>query len=109
MGAEIQQSPFFCGLLDPGVIIAVAVENDPLVGLDGLLDQVMERGLKIRHTLQPVGKFLQRFLHGCVEHDIGTGDRIGGAHHTELKFVACEGKGGGPVAVRSVTVNLGNT
>ena len=57
-GAEIQQSPFFCGLLDPGVIIAVAVENDPLVGLDGLLDQVMERGLKIRHTLQPVGKFL---------------------------------------------------
>ena len=62
----------------------------------------MERGLKIRHTLQPVGKFLQRFCHGCVEHDVGTGDRIGGAHHTELEFVASEGKGGGPVAVRSV-------
>ena len=37
-GAEVEKTPLLGGFLDPGVVIAVAVEDDALVGDDLRLD-----------------------------------------------------------------------
>ena len=67
--------------------------------LDGLADHVLEGGLEVLRPLQPVGVDPQALGHSGVEHNVGAGDGVGGAHHAELKLIAREGEGGGTVAV----------
>ena len=100
---QVQQAALFGGLPDPCVIVAVAVEDDTLVGLDGALDQIVQRGGQVVRPLQLVGEQAQGLGHRGVQHDIGAGDGVAGAQHAELELVASEGEGRGPVAVGGVT------
>ena len=101
-GGVVEQAPLLRGLADPGVVVAVAVEDDALVVADGLLDQRVQGVLEVLLPLQPVGKNLQALGHGGVEHDVGAGDGVARAQHAELKLVAGEGEGRGAVAVGGV-------
>ena len=103
---QIGQAPAF-RLPQPGLVIAVAVEDDALVAADDLPDKVVEGGLKVLGLLQSVGILAQGLGHGSVQHHIGAGDGGRGAQHTELELVAGEGKGGGTVAVGGVLGELG--
>ena len=67
----------------------------------------MEGTLEVLNSLQPVGIDHQTLSHGGVEHDVSTGDGVGRTYHTELKFIAGEGEGGGAVAVGGVPTELG--
>ena len=86
----------------PGAVIAVTVEDDALVGSDGVADQSVDGGIRSSRTLQTIRELPEGVRHGAVEHDVDTGDGVGGAQHPELKLVACEGEGGRAVAVRGV-------
>ena len=105
-GLQVQQPPVF-RLLHPGLVIAVAVEDDALVAADHVPDQVVEGGLKILCLLQHIGVLPQRLGHRGVQHHVGAGDGSGGAQHPELELVAGEGEGGGAVAVGGVLGELG--
>ena len=100
----IAESPAL-GLLLPGIGVAVAVEEDPLMLGKAPGHQLLEGGIKIHGALQLVGKLLQLLGHDGVQGDVGVCNRLGRAQHTELKLVAGEGNGGGAVAVGGV---LGN-
>ena len=67
----------------------------------------MEAAVKVFRALQRVGKLPQGLRHGGVDHHVGTGDGVARAHHAELELVACEGEGGGAVAVGGVPVETG--
>ena len=101
-GAQVEQAPLLHSLPDPCVIVAIPIENDPLMGLDGALDQLMQGGVEVLRALQFIRVELQRLGHRGVEHDVGTGDAVGGPQHTELKFIAGKGEGRGAVAVRGI-------
>ena len=66
----------------------------------------MDRGLKIFRLLQLICRLLEGFSHNGVQHHIGRGHGIRGPYHTELKLVARKGKGGRPVSVRGVFVQV---
>ena len=72
------------------------------MGSDGVLDQSVDGGVQVFRTLQTIRELPEGVRHGAVEHDVDTGDGVGGAQHPELKLVACEGEGGRAVAVRGV-------
>ena len=52
-GFEVGQAAFL-GFLDPGVVVAVAVEDDTLVSFDGVADQVVDIVLKVLGVLQNI-------------------------------------------------------
>ena len=106
-GTQVQQATDLGSLLDPGIVIAVAVENDTFVLLDGLPDQTMQCCVKVLGLLQLVRVLTQRLRHGGVEHDVAAGNGVGGAQHTELELIAGERKGRCPVPVGSITQELG--
>ena len=58
----IQKPSFFHSLLQPCVVIAIPIKNDPFVIPDGLTERFMKRSLKIPRLLQPVRIELQRTL-----------------------------------------------
>ena len=95
-------------LSHPGVIVAVAVEDDALVGGKRLLQQLLQGGLEVLGLLQPVGELAQFLGHDGVQHHIGAGDGLGGAQHTEFELVAGKGQRRGAVAVRGVLGNVGH-
>ena len=106
-GTQVEQAPLLCGLPDPCVVVAISVEDDPLVCRDGALDQLVQGGVEVLRLLQLVRIELQRLGYRGVEHDVGTGDGVGGAQHPKFKFVAGKGKGGGAVAVCGVPDKAG--
>ncbi|CDC68125.1 unknown [Oscillibacter sp. CAG:155] len=95
------------GLGDPGVVIAVAVEDNPLMLGKGLSDELLQIGLEVLGGLQLIGKLLELLGHDGVQSDIGAGDGLGGTQHPELELVAGEGHGRGAVAVGVVLGNGG--
>ena len=101
-GTVVAQTAFLSCFLDPGFVIAIAVEDNALVILNGLADHFMQLGFKIFRTLQTVCVDLQRLCHRCIEHNVGTGNGVGRTQHTELKFIAGERKGRGAVTVSGV-------
>ena len=103
-GFQVAEATLF-RLGDPGVIISVAVENDPLMVGKDLFDELFQIRLEILGLFQLVGKLLQFLRHDGVQSNVGTGDRLAGAKHPELKLIAGEGHGRGAVPVRVV---LGN-
>ena len=88
----VQESALFRRLLNPGVIITVAVEDDSLVVTDCFLDHFVQGFLKVFGILESVGINSQALGDRTVQHDVGAGDAVGGAEHTELEFVSCECK-----------------
>ena len=98
---QVSQAPAL-GLLYPGVIIAVAVEDDALVGGEGVVQQLLEGGLEVICLFQNVGELAQLLGHDGVQHHIGAGDGLRGAQHTELELIAGKGQGRGAVAVSGV-------
>ena len=70
---QITESPALC-FPDPGVVIAVAVEEDLLVRGDHVVDQTVERALKILSLFQHVCILAQRFRHGRIDHHVRTGN-----------------------------------
>ena len=80
-------------LVDPGIGIAVSVENDPLVGGGVLLDQVVHRRTEVLRLLQHVAGVPEGLRNDGIEHGIGRRDRIAGAHHAEFEFITREGEG----------------
>ena len=102
---QIGQAPAL-GLLYPGVIIAVAVEDDALVGGEGVVQQGLQRGLEVVGLFQNVGELAQLLGHNGVQHHIRAGDGLRGAQHTELEFVTGKGQGRGAVAVCGVLGDL---
>ena len=105
-GGEVQKASRL-GLLDPGFVVTVAVKEDPLVGLEGFLEQGGQGGGEVFGSFQAVSEPFQFLGHHGVEDDVGPGDRVRGAYHPELKFVAGEGHGGGAVAVGVVLADVG--
>ena len=97
-GLEVEKAAAL-RLANPGVVIAVAVEDNALVRLDGFLDEVVQRTLKVRSTLQLVGKLLQLLGNRSVQHRVCAGDGRCRAEHAELEFVAGESKRRCAVAV----------
>ena len=67
-----------------------------------LTDQLLQLRIKILGIFQGICKFTQFLGHYGVEHDIGSGDGLGGTRHPKLKFVAGEGQGAGAVSVSGV-------
>ena len=106
-GFQVAEAPLFC-FCDPGVIISVAVEDDPLVVGKDLFDELFQIRLEILGLFQLVGKLLQFLRHDGVQSNVGTGDRLAGAKHPELKLIAGEGHGRGAVPVRVVLGNGGH-
>ena len=102
---QVAEAPAL-GLPDPVLAVAVAVEDDTLVGLEGVMQQVLQVRPEVVGLLQNVRELLQLLGHDGVEHHVGAGDGLGGAQHTELELVAGEGQGRGAVAVRGVLGNL---
>ena len=100
-GAQVHQAPLF-RLLHPCALVAVAVEDDALVGDDRLLDQRVQGALEVLRRLQAVGKEAQLLRHGGVDDGVGVRDGGRGAQHAELELVAREGKRRGAVAVGGV-------
>ena len=103
----VQKTAYLGRLLDPGVIISVAVEDDPLVVTDRLLDHFMKRVLEILSLLQPVGINSETLRDGAVQHDVGACDAVRGAEHAELELVPGECKRRSPVPVRRIPVEPG--
>lgn len=101
-GGQVQKSPHLGGLPNPGFIIAVSVENNPLMLLDGILNQGVKALAEVLRPLQNVCVLAQRLSHGGIEHDVGAGNGIAGTQHPELKLVAGKGKGRGTVPVGGV-------
>ncbi len=91
--------PPLLGLVDPGVVIAVAVEDDALMLGEDPADQLLQVRLEVLGVLQLVGELLQLLGHDGVQGDVGAGDGLGGAQHPELELVAGKGHGRGAVAV----------
>ena len=108
-GAQVQQTAFFCSFLNPGIVIAVSVENDALVGGNSLLDQVMERGIKVCGLLQLVCIPAQDLCHSGVQHDVGAGNGVAGPQHPEFKLIAGKGKGRSAVAVCGIPNESGKS
>ena len=96
------QKPAAFGLFDPFVRVAVAVEQDALVLLDGLFDERVERLLKVRGRLQRVGKLGQLLGRDRVEHDVRVCDGIRRTEHAEFELVARKCKRRRAVAVGRV-------
>ena len=94
-------------LLLPGLGIAVAVEDDAAVVVQRFLDPRGGGALKVSSALGLGHKALQLLGYGGVQDGVGVGQVLGGAGHTELKLVAGEGEGRGPVAVGGVLAELG--
>ena len=86
-------------LLDPGLFIAVAVEDDAAVGRERVADQLVERGGEVRRVLELRVEFVELFGHDGVEDRDRARDGLRGAGHAELKLIAGEGDGRGSVAV----------
>ena len=84
-GFQVAEATLF-RLGDPGVIISVAVENDPLMVGKDLFDELFQIRLEILGLFQLVGKLLQFLRHDGVQSNVGTGDRLAGAKHPELKL-----------------------
>ena len=97
-GGEVGQ-PAAGGLLEPGVLIAVAVEDDPLMLGEHPADEGGQGLVEVVRPLQLIGKLLQLLGHDGVQGNVGAGNGLGGAQHPELKLVAGEGHGGGAVPV----------
>ena len=104
--AVVEKTALFGCLLNPAFIITVAVKDDVLVILDGLLNHLVESSLKIRCTFQSVGVDLESLSNCTVQHNVCTGNTVGGAEHTELKLIAGKSKGRGSVTVGRITVEL---
>ena len=100
-GAQIVQSAAL-GLLDPGGVVAVAVEDDALVLAHDTLYEGLERTLEVIRRLELVGKLPELLGDRRVYSNVRGGDGRRRAGHAELELVAREGKGRGAVAVRSV-------
>ena len=93
--------------LDPAFVISVAVEDDPLMVLDGFPNHIVQRIRKVIRLFEPIRIYPQRFRHGGVQHDVRARDAVGGTDHAELKLVARKRKRRGAVAVGRVPVELG--
>lgn len=105
-GAQVVQ-PAPLRLLDPGGVVAVAVEDYALVFAHDALYESLQRGLEVLRGLELVGKLPELLGNGCVQSDVRGRDGCRGAGHAELELVACEGKGRGAVAVRRVLGEAG--
>ena len=68
-GAQVQQSAAL-GLVDPGLVVAVAVEDDALVLCDDGLYQIVQVSLKVGGLLQNVRVLTQRLGNGGVDYDV---------------------------------------
>ena len=102
---QVLQPTHLRGLFDPGLVIAVAVEQNPFMLLNGVADQIVQAAVEVTLAIfQHIGKLAQGLGDSAVNHHVGTGDRVVGAHHAELELVAREGKGRGAVAIRRVAV-----
>ena len=95
------------GFLEPASLISVAVKENPAVLAQRVANQGMERGLKVVGLFQNVRVFAERFCHDRVEDDVGAGNGLARAQHTELKLVARESQRRGTVAVGRVLRNRG--
>ena len=105
--AIVQQTSFFCCFLDPGIIITVAIEDDTLVFPNRCLEQVVKRDVEIFAGLHLVCINFQAFCNSTVQHNVGARNTVRGTNHTELKFIACKGKGGGAVPIGRVPAEFG--
>ncbi len=95
-----QTAPFgFCG---PFFAIAVAVENNTLMGSDFTLYQCGKCFIKIRSGFQFLSKLPEFFGNRSIQHNIWTGNIKSRTQHTEFKLIAGKRKGRSTVAVSAV-------
>ena len=90
--AEVEKTSLFRSLFDPCIVIAVAVEDNSLVILDGLFNHVMESGLKIVSALKTVCINFKALCNCGVKHDVCASNAVCRAEHTEFKLVSRESK-----------------
>ena len=89
-------------LLDPRLLIAVAVKDDAAMLDERLAHKVVQRLVEVRRFLEHRVEPAELLRHDGVEHRDRAGDGLAGAGHTELELVAGEGHGRGTVAVGGV-------
>ena len=95
---QVQQAAFFC-FFNPGISVAVAIEDDTLMCLIGFFNKIINCSLQVRSICQLSSELLQLFRYDSVEHNVRAGDGEHAAQHTELKLVAGEGERRGSVSV----------
>ena len=86
--------------------VTVAVEDDPAVLGEDVLEDALERGVEVGVLLEGggefVGELVERVGHDRVEHGQGAGHREGGTDGAELELVAGEGERAGTVTIAGV-------
>ena len=101
---EVEQAALL-RLGNPGLVVAVAVEDDALVRLDLALNECVYSGLEVLSALQLVSE-LAELLGNCgIQHNVCTRDVDGRTQRTELELVAGESKRRSTVAVGGVLRN----
>ncbi len=75
--AQVQQTALF-RFRNPLRRIVVAVEDNALMVVDGILDDLVERGLEILRLFQLVGKLLEFVGDDGVQHHVRAGEGSGG-------------------------------
>ena len=106
-GAVVEQSAHLGSLLDPGIVIAVAVEDDALMVGDGLFYHLVELFFKVICLLEPVGIDPEALGNCGIEHDVCAGDAVCRADHSELELVACKGERRCSVSVGGISCERG--
>ena len=79
-----------CSLFYPACIIAVAIEDDPLVLLDSLNKELVKLGGEISSAFKSVGKFIKGICNDSVEYAVCAGDGLGRTKASEFELVTCE-------------------
>ena len=103
---QVEQTAAF-RLFDPCLVIAVAVEDDPLVLADRFHDQVVQLRLKIVGSFQRIRKFAKLLGDRRIEYGVAVRNGRGRAEHAKFKFIAGESERGGSVPIRRILRELG--
>ena len=96
--AQVGKAALF-GLMHPGLLIAVAVEDNAAVGGEGVADELVQRRGEVRRILELCVKFIELVGHDGVEDGGRARDGLRRAGHAELELVAREGERRGAVTV----------
>ena len=102
---EVGKSSLLC-FFDPGSIVAVTIEDDPLMVLDLRLDKIVDSTGEIFCAFELVCKLLEALCNCRVENCVCKCDGCGRTQHPELELVARECERRCPVTVSRISREL---
>ena len=101
-GLEVEKSALF-SFLDPGIGIAIAIEDDSFMIFERCLDPIIDGNKRVLASFDGIGKVLQGLSDNRIQDDIGVGHILVGTDHTEFEAVAREGKWGCSISIGGIS------